>query len=128
MARGIVALFVVLALVPGCGNNSECSNSIVGKWTCGGYVWELASDSTWTVGLPKERDGGSTAPNVVGTYTVDGNKVTMTDTGGTNACEPAEGSGVYTFSVDCDRLTFTLVADNCDGRKQGMLCSPFMRQ
>ena len=47
------------------------------------------------------------------------------DLSGSYACSAAEGNGVYTYRVAGRRLTFTLVADKCIGRKLVLTTKPF---
>jgi hypothetical protein len=48
------------------------------------------------------------------------------DRSGSYACSAAEGNGVYTYRVSGRRLTFTLVADKCVGRRLVLTTKPFV--
>ena len=53
--------------------------------------------------------------NVRGNYTLEGDQITIMDTGGDNAC--ADGKvGVYKYRVNATELLMTMVSDDCEGR------------
>ena len=54
-------------------------------------------------------------------------RLKLTDRSGSYACSAAEGNGVYTYRVAGRRLTFTLVADKCIGRKLVLTTKPFVK-
>jgi hypothetical protein len=53
-------------------------------------------------------------------------RLKLSDRSGPYACSAAEGNGVYTYRVARRRLTFTLVADKCVGRKLVLTTKPFV--
>ena len=53
-------------------------------------------------------------------------RLKLSDRSGSYACSAAEGNGVYTYRVVARRLTFTLVADKCVGRKLVLTTKPFI--
>lgn len=64
---------------------------------------------------------------VVGNATRIGpHRLKLSDRSGSYACSAAEGNGVYTYRVVGKRLTFTLVADKCVGRKLVLTTKPFV--
>ncbi len=71
--------------------------------------WEimLADDGTFAV----RHDGTA---DVEGTYMIDGDRVTFTDTSGEFMCDPV--TGVYRWSISGDQVTMSVVDDACDGR------------
>jgi hypothetical protein len=64
---------------------------------------------------------------VVGTAVVTGNRVKFTDRTGSYACSSAERAGVYTYSLDGQRLTFKPVTDRCVGRKLLLTTKPLVK-
>jgi hypothetical protein len=54
------------------------------------------------------------------------NRLKFRDRSGSYACSGAEGNGVYKYRVAGRRLTFTLVADKCIGRKLVLTTKPFV--
>ena len=64
---------------------------------------------------------------VVGRVTRIGtHRLKFRDRSGSYACSATEGNGVYTYRVAGRRLTFTLVADKCVGRKLVLTTKPFV--
>ena len=64
---------------------------------------------------------------VVGTALVSDSRVKFTDRTGSYACSTAEGVGVYTYSLDGQRLTFKAVTDRCVGRKLLLTTKPLVK-
>ena len=54
-------------------------------------------------------------------------RVKLIDRSGSYACSAAEGNGIYRYAVTGRRLTFTVVADKCVGRKLVLTTKPFAR-
>lgn len=88
-----------------------------------------ALNGTWTVKLKNDKyhvaDNGH--PMVHGTYTIKGNKISLTDTGGTGKCP---GTGVYKFKVSGPKVTFKKVHDPaaaCIGRVMVLTSGPFTK-
>lgn len=108
----------LLVLVNACATYPRSdSQALVGTWTNSlGTVWTIKSDGTFDVDLNK--DGKRDA---WGTYTVDGDTVTIMRTGGLKP-KGCNGKGVYHFSrTDKDSLQFTLAKDACKLRKKNVL-------
>lgn len=64
---------------------------------------------------------------VVGKATrIGAHRLKLSDRSGSYACSAAEGNGVYTYRAEGRRLTFTLVADKCIGRKLVLTTKPFV--
>jgi outer membrane protein assembly factor BamB len=57
---------------------------------------------------------GAGWPSMAGTFSTSGNRVTLTITNGLKDCHEA---GVYTFSVDGQKISFALVSDGCTPRR-----------
>lgn len=60
---------------------------------------------------------GDDIPEVKGTFTIEGENVTITDNGGEMACVGVPG--VYKMTIADNNVTMALVSDECPGRKQG---------
>jgi len=64
---------------------------------------------------------------VHGTATVTGGEVALSDVSGNMAC-PATQVGHYKWALQANTLTFTLIADACEGRAQGITAAPWTRE
>jgi len=68
------------------------------------------------------KDGGafevthSNGGGVKGTYKLSGDQAELTDLEGDFACPDAVGK--YTWKVDADKLAFTVIDDQCEGRAE----------
>ena len=113
----IVVAAAALALLAGCAMFQESGQSaLVGTWTNSlGTVWAIRADGTFDVDLKHhgKRDAW-------GTYTVQGDQVTLQRTGGVKP-KGCEGPGVYKFKRTDDTLQFTLVSDQCKLRQKNVL-------
>jgi hypothetical protein len=113
----IVLSMTVLALLGGCAMFQESGRSaLVGTWTNSlGTVWAVRADGTFDVDLKHHgrRDAW-------GTYTVQGDQITLQRTGGLRP-KGCEGPGVYKFKRTGDTLQFTLVSDKCKLRQKNAL-------
>ena len=49
-------------------------------------------------------------------YAIDGGTITFTDESGPMACDAAQASGKYRWTLARDTLTFVVVDDPCEGR------------
>lgn len=58
-----------------------------------------------------------------------GNRLTLTDLSGSYACTGSQKTGTYTYAYQpaSKRLTFTVVADRCSGRKVVLTSKPFAK-
>ena len=59
--------------------------------------------------------GSDGTVDVAGTYTLDGNQISMTDKEATD--EPCPGTGVYNILLEGDEMRLELVDDECEMRK-----------
>jgi hypothetical protein len=113
----IVLAGTALALLGGCAMFEQTGQSaLVGTWTNSlGTVWAIKADGTFEVDLMHhgKRDAW-------GTYTVQGDQVTLQRTGGVNP-KGCSGPGVYKFKRTDDGLQFTLVSDKCKLREKNVL-------
>lgn len=65
---------------------------------------------------------------VEGRYTVEGDRITLTDERGLWICGPEERTATYTYTASGDRLTFAPVGeDPCKGRREGLTGEPWVR-
>jgi hypothetical protein len=114
----IVLALTVIALFAGCAMFQETpQNSLVGTWTNAlGTVWALKADGTFEVAL-----NNSDHPSVGGKYTVADDTITIKESRGSHTPKSCKGEGVYKFNRDQDKLTFTLVSDNCRLRTKNVL-------
>jgi hypothetical protein len=111
----LAGIFAIL--ITGCAALQNMGQpEVVGTWTNAvGTVWTLRPDGMFEVDLTK--DGKRDA---WGTYTVEGDTITLQGTGGLRP-KGCRGKGVYKFKRDGDNLRFTLVKDACKLRKQNVL-------
>ncbi len=116
---GLLSAVATAAAAP----QGACERSALpGLWTSADYSMRIAPD------LAYEAAG---APNVMtidvrGKLSVQGCTVRFTDTEGTYAC-PADQVGTYTFQVREGTLRFTLVKDECEGRRLAVTKAPLKR-
>jgi hypothetical protein len=54
-------------------------------------------------------------------------RLQFSDRSGSYACSRAEGSGIYTYRLAAEHLTFRLVSDKCVGRKLVLTTRPFLK-
>ena len=66
----------------------------------GTYLVDLANDGT---------------VDVQGNYEINADQLSITDSGGRNAC--LNQKGVYKFTVDAAQMTMEVVSDSCEGRR-----------
>jgi hypothetical protein len=113
----IVVAAAGLALLAGCAMFQQSGQSaLVGTWTNSlGTVWAIKADGTFDVDL-KHRG----RRDAWGTYSVQGDQVTLQRTGGVKP-KGCDGQGVYKFSRTDDTLQFTLVSDKCKLRQKNVL-------
>lgn len=55
--------------------------------------------------------------DVSGTYTLNGDQITLQDDP-TNSTNPCEEPGTYTITIDGDQMTMTLESDTCNRRSE----------
>ena len=116
-ARVFLYLVVAAALLGGCAWLKRAEkNELVGTWTNPlGTVWAIRADGTFDVDLTHHghRDAW-------GTWTMEGDQVTLMRTGGLNP-KGCDGPGIYKFKRTEQGLEFTLVSDKCKLRKKNAL-------
>ena len=107
----IIAATAVTALAAG-GPSGTYKTVIQGDSALGGHL-----NGTWKIkfkaGAYHVSDNGHAITH--GTFTISGHRISLTDTGGANACT---GTGVYKFKIAGKTLTFTKIKDSksCAGR------------
>ena len=114
----IFALILGLFSFWGCDDNSTepKGDSIIGSWeklveNLGGMVTlSFLDNGTYTAVFTGENEA-----SVSGTYTLSGDEITFM---GDSDCPEIEGK--YKYSIDNDRLTFSLIADDCEGRNEAI--------
>ena len=103
----VTAFFILTLLICHCGDTPSGPNggSIIGSW-------EKQVENLGTITLSLLDNGTFTAAGVSGTYTLSGAEITFID----DDCGEDEGN--YSYSTSNDKLTFSLIADNCEGRSE----------
>jgi hypothetical protein len=98
--------------------------SLVGKWSgeFPGQNGQSAMKFTLTITESTYQFdmGMDGTVDVTGSYTSDGNQITIWDTAGENTCPPDQ-KGVYAYTLSGDTATFTKVSDACAGRGDATL-------
>ncbi len=92
------------------------AQAVVGTWTNSfGTLWTLNSNGTFDVDLNHnhKRDAW-------GTYTVEGDTITLVGTGGIASAD-CKGTGVYRFTRGGDTLRFRRVHDACKLRVKNVM-------
>lgn len=96
------------------------AQSMVGDWTYQGpgpdgkeitNTMTMKEDGTLSVDF-----GSDGQVEVVAAYTIEGDQITINDTLEQSPCYGK--AGVYTFKIDGDNITITLVEDACDLRRR----------
>jgi hypothetical protein len=65
---------------------------------------------------------------VEGSYIISDDKIILTDKSGTVACtEPATAVGRYGWKYDNERVIFSKIEDNCEGRISNLTKRPIIR-
>ena len=96
--------------------SSLMAQSITGDWEHlfsspeGDYPLTLSIGEDGTYSVDLGQDGSI---EVKGTYSIDGDKLTMQDTSGEMMCDQ---KGVYSFKIEGKSMVFTRVEDGCEGR------------
>jgi hypothetical protein len=121
--RQLAILAFVSAMAVGCGGSGGGSETscLDGVWDCmqsdGSTVEMTISGGT----IDAVIELGPISETVMATIAVDGDMLTVVDTGGGLAC-PMDQRGEYTFMCSDTALSFTLVSDDCMGRMSYFGC------
>ena len=126
--RAPLSVVVVLAVVCGaCGSSGgggDPAADLYGEWrTDQGSILSFLEDGSFNTVYPP----WGPEPFGWGTYTFDGETLTMVTTGGDRGC-PEGQTGIYeaTFVAD-DRLSVSVVEEECGSRRE-IAASPMIRQ
>lgn len=119
-------VIVALMFISACGDDGGgggpvTGGDVVGTWTCGPAAVRMNADETYQLSLGSGVPGLA-SPDVTGRYSVDGDVLEISDTGGSAACD-ASLTGTYRFDVDGDTCTFEIISDACAGRRQIASCT-----
>ena len=111
------SIVIACGLLAACASSGPASNAsaLVGKYQVEGTIAIFNADGTYVGTTVDGRDW------VKGTYTVDGNMLTMTDTWEDSKIMTSNCMGItgrYTWELKGDTLTAQAVEDACEGRKQ----------
>jgi hypothetical protein len=105
----VILIAVFSAILCACATHRRSGlDSVAGAWTNRlGTLWTLNSRGTFDVDL---NDDGTR--DAWGTYTVDGDMITIMGTGGMTP-KGCNGNGVYRFNRSRNTLRFTRISDEC---------------
>jgi tetratricopeptide (TPR) repeat protein len=78
-------------------------------------ILNLGHDMTFTIQVQPDPE-----PEVAGTYSVQGNRITFADKEGMFACKEDEGEGIYEFELREEFLELSLIQDSCRGRRNAL--------
>lgn len=109
--------FLMLLFMTSCALSSQ---SVVGTWV----YQDTAPDGTEVTNTMTMHDDGTFTvdfasdgkEDVLGTYAIDGSKITISDTPKESPCYGIDG--VYSFNMEGDALTITLIEDACEIRRR----------
>jgi len=118
--RSLGALLTLLVIALLAGTLLAKGAFPAGTYAAGDFTVTFRSDGTFRVSLKGD-------PAVDGSYTVEADRITLTDKQGPYACLD-EGPGKYTWKQDGQTLVFTKVDDNCPGRERGLTKQPLTKQ
>lgn len=109
-------LFTMLFLMTSFALSAQ---SMVGTWT---YQATTPDGTEVTNTMTMNEDGTFTVDfasdgkaDVLGTYAIDGNQITISDTPEESPCYGKDG--VYSFNIEGDTVTITLIEDACEIRR-----------
>lgn len=105
---------LLLFLAPG----AVFAQSMVGTWqwddtmdgTTVTFSFEVKADGTWTVDV-----GNDGSVELSGVYTLDGDQMTITETGEGSPCSGV--AGLYKMTITETTATASVISDKCDQRR-----------
>lgn len=80
---------------------------------------QVALIGTWTIAFDDNGGyaiGKDNTVTAMGLWQLNGNELTLTDTGGSLACTGDQATGTYAISYDGSTYAFTSIDDTCQGR------------
>lgn len=89
---------------------------------------EMVASVTFADGTYQGDFGMDGTIEVQGTYTIDGDQLTMQDDVEKTTAAACENAGSYTVSIDGDAMSLSLVSDACEGRSTILNGMTMMRQ
>ncbi len=113
-----LALVAVLLLAGTQTVTAQSGKFPVGSYESGPFTITFKEGGSFEVA----HSGGG---GVKGTYKISGDKAELTDVEGDYACPDFVGK--YTWKVEAEKLVFTIVEDNCEGRA-GALSMPLTKK
>ena len=125
-ARSITSLLASVALVATIFTSLSLARTYVddkfptGQFIVGPFTVSFESDGKMSV----SREGEIV---VEGLYTVEKDRITLTDKRGPMACIDA-GPGKFQWKFDGKALTFKLIEDTCEGRAGALTSRPLTRK
>ena len=118
--QSLRALLTLLAIAVFVGTLPAKDAFPVGIYASDDFTIAFRSDGTFRVS-----EKGDAV--VEGTYTVEADRITLTDKQGRYACV-TEGPGKYTWKQNGQTLAFTKVDDSCTGRERVLTSGPLTKQ
>ncbi len=122
MCRGSAALLVLALVLTGAviaGAVSQNAEFPVGSYQSDPFTITFQEGGAFRV-------LHSSGAGVNGTYKISGDRIELTDKDGEFACQGPVGT--YTWKADDNKLIFTVVEDECDGRRQALTSRALVRK
>lgn len=115
---GLVASLAMMVSISASAGGSPGRPFPYGALEIRGYAMQMSEGGTFKI-----YSGRTTF--VEGTFDIDGNQMTISDTGGRYACVgKAVNPGRYYWTVHDQALHFALIEDNCYARRSAFLEAP----
>lgn len=118
----VAFILILMALCTSCASSQKSGSS---QFPIGAYKIRSAQVDYYGNGTYRIFD--TRQVYVLGRYKIDGNVITMTDTGGEYGCKGNSNPAKYKWNFDGTSIKFTLIEDRCDARRTAMLESPFRK-
>ena len=118
LSMSVLAMIVFVVLEKGAVLGKDTFPA--GAYVSGDFTVAFSSDGTFRVS-----EKGDAV--VEGKYTVEADRITLTDKQGRYACV-AEGPGKYSWKQNGQTLAFTKVDDRCPGRERILTTQPLQKR